>query len=1124
MYHEELVVRTKLTPPRPRRYTLHRPRLTACLAEALDHRLTIVHAGTGYGKSTALAALADQDIPLCWYNIAESDADPLVFLLHLICACRLTLPDLSEAPLAILERASDPLATGVTHRGAAERGPAVWHSAVNALVNALADSPSLRDCPTLLILDDYHLVGDVPAIATIVDRLAGYAPPDLHLILAGRHPPSLPGLTVWRARGELLEIDHADLAFTPDEVAALFHEQYGHQLSPAQVQALAQETEGWAIALQLIWQGLRSGAVTDLTLPLTSRITNHRIPHSEITRLSLDDLFAYLAQEVLNQQRPDVQEFMLSSAVLRQMTPAACDALRPLALAGTASEAHDSAALLAYLHDHDLFLADLGGGQCRYHHLFRDFLRGCLPPDRASDLHLRAAAYCRAIGDEQEAVYHLLTATAHEEAAALLDEIGERMVRQGRLETLASWIGQLPPAILEEHPALLARLGDIARLRSHFDEALGWYAQAEARWRALDDRMGTSRALQGQALVYLDTVRPARAASLLAEALRLSDGQQDRQDRARLLELLAENQLNLGHPAEAERLRAEARQLREEGPSESQLGVRVMLRTGQLERARLILESQVQAEGDNADPQMLARAHRSHREAQLLLSLVYAFMGEAEAAFRAAQAGIAIGQRLDSPFVSAVGYMRLGHAWLIRPEPDAHLRAIECYKQAIALGDAVAVQRLRVEAQWGLCRAYGFHGDLIAAEEAAALGIEIGRRAGDPWVVAIIELTLGASYVLSGRHAGAVEILARVAAAFHECSDSYGRAAARLWLGLAYLRLGQGERLAETAEELLRLTEIHGYDHFFTQRALLGPPDTRILVPLLLAVRRQRRRSGTVTRLLDAMGLPGVEFHPGYQLRVQTLGIFRVWRGSEEIDTREWRRSKARHLFQLLLTHHGSMLQREEIVDILWPNREPEAVQRDFKVALNALNKALEPDRPSGAEPAYIVRHGSTYGLRPSADLWLDCVAFQRLIDKGDRCQDGPEARAAAYHRALDLYQGEYLQDELYEDWPSEERERLLAFFLRTAEKLAALRVEQGRYDEAISLCRRILARDNCWERAYRLMMAAYAHQGNRPRALRVYQTCAETLRSELDTEPGLATRHLYEGIAGNLLVQDWTV
>jgi DNA-binding SARP family transcriptional activator len=419
-----------------------------------------------------------------------------------------------------------------------------------------------------------------------------------------------------------------------------------------------------------------------------------------------------------------------------------------------------------------------------------------------------------------------------------------------------------------------------------------------------------------------------------------------------------------------------------------------------------------------------------------------------------------------------------------------------------------------------LVRAYGFHGDLVAAQEAADLGIEIGRQAGDPWVVALVQLTLGASYVMAGQYVHGVKILPRAATVFRECSDTYGRTAARLWLALAFFHLDQTERLHAHVDRVLRAVEAHGYDHLFTRRALLGPPDNRMLVPMLLAARDQRTRPATVNRLLTGMGLPHVQVHPGYQLRVQMLGPFRVWRGTHEIETREWRRAKARNLFQLLLTFRGRMLQREEIVDILWPDIHPDAVQRDFKVALNALNKALEPHRPAGTDPAYVDRHATSYGLRRGADIWIDTEAFEELIERGDRHKTDLAARADVYQKALDLYHGDYVQEALYEDWASEERERLITLYLRTAEKLAALRLKQERHDETIDLCHKILAQDNCWEQAYRLMMTAYSRNGQHPQALRVYRECEETLHSELGTQPSVATQELYAQIASKNL--DW--
>lgn len=77
------VLQTKLTPPRPPRHTLARPRVDALLRDAFAYRVTIVQASTGYGKSTALAHLADARVPLLWYSASEGDADPQQFLAHL---------------------------------------------------------------------------------------------------------------------------------------------------------------------------------------------------------------------------------------------------------------------------------------------------------------------------------------------------------------------------------------------------------------------------------------------------------------------------------------------------------------------------------------------------------------------------------------------------------------------------------------------------------------------------------------------------------------------------------------------------------------------------------------------------------------------------------------------------------------------------------------------------------------------------------------------------------------------------------------------------------------------------------------------------------------------------------
>jgi len=1070
--------RARLTPPRPHGRILHRQRLTQRLLEALDYRLTIVQAGPGYGKTTALASLVQHHSPLVWYHLSGEDADPSILLFHLVHGFRLALPSLSETPLALLEGWEGQV------------GRAMWTMVVDALLDELVQQES---GPLLLVLDNAHLLETATEDLLILDRFIGRAPFNLHVILSTRYPPKLPTLSTWRVRGELLEIRQEELVFTPEEVAALFRDRYRVSLTIEEIERLTAETEGWAIALQLVWQGLRGSAAS--TLPLMA------------DRLAgpAESFFAYMAREVLDQQPPDIREFLLATAVLSEMTASICDRLR---------RAGDSDQILRYLIENGLFVVSLGEGHVRYHHLFRDFLCRQLPPPALREAHRRAALACQECGERERAIEHFLEAESFEEAADILDRIGYDIILAGRLDTLGRWIHALPPTVLERHPTLLVCLGDIARLRSRFDEALRWYRQVEEYSRLRGDARGLGQALRGQARVYLDTVNPHQAEHLLQEALRIADGQEDRETRARLMDLLAENLLNLGRLPEAEQYRVRAQELREEGPGEAELAVRVLLRTGRLERARELLEERMAIE--QREPVLRPRAHR---ETPLLLSLILALQGEGEAAYRWAVEGTRRGQSLGSPFVVAVGQMRQGHARLVQGDAHSSDDARRCFQQAIAMSDTLAVPRLKVEAYWGLCMADGLDGEIEEAEQAAWRGIEIAGRAGDEWIAALIRVSLGAGYTRLGRLADAADQLGRAWTAFRECSDTFGETVARLWQCLLWQRTGDDARLERGIENLLRLAREHGYDFLFRRRSLLGMPDPRLAVPLLLLARDRGWQRPYAEGLLAQMGLTGLEVHPGYQLRVQSLGRFRAWRGDQEIAPQEWRREKARQLFQLLLTYRHAPLHRDQLIEMLWPGMDTETGQRNLKVALSALCRALEPQRGQRAESAYVFRNGSLYSLRAGADLWVDADAFESLIQEGDRLFAADAGTALdRYRSALALYQGDYLMECPYEEWCSEKRERLLALYLRTADRLAGALAEREQWEETIQVCRSILAHDDCWERAYALTMVALAHLGNRAQALRTYQRCAERLRQELEIEPSAEMTQLYQAILQSTL------
>jgi ATP/maltotriose-dependent transcriptional regulator MalT/DNA-binding SARP family transcriptional activator len=1005
-----------------------------------------------------------------WYQLSEEDQDPFVFLRYLCSATQRVYPDLAGLPIPLLESG------GRTRDSLAPRDVAFQY--LNAIGSGV-------DSPTLIIIDDLHLIDHNHEVSHLLDSLIALAPAHLHFVISSRQNIQLPNLYRWRSLGQVQTLDQSLLIFSEEEISSLYRSRYGIELSAEEVEDLYINTEGWAISLQLIGQGLKNGAIKSVKDALSK-------PASP-----MDSLFEILAKDVLEGQSDDIRMFMRHSSVFQTMVPEACNFVLEI-VAG--------AEKLGFIQNNDLFVTELGGGELRYHPIFQQFLYQQLDEGRRQELHKRAADYFKQINRPTKAIYHFVRVEDYLSAAELLNSYGQELHALGHLDTLANYLDRLSPEALSQFPTLIFYMGDLARFHSRFEEALGWYQQAEALWRERNQMEGVGRALRGQARIYLDTVNPSKAEELLQEALRLSDGIQDRETRARLFHLLAENKLNLGKVDEAEGLRERADVLRQEGPDDSQLWYRVLLRTGRISEARQQLE--MKAEEESSAPYNLPR---SHRETQLLLSIIYAMQGDQEAAMQASTEAIRRGEEMESPFITAVGYIRQGHAYTMLPNKIGYSQARELFERVIEISEELSTPRLPVEALWGLVRAHGYQGDLEKAFSLANSGTELAMRVGDEWVASLIRLAMGASFVLAGNFEQAAEWLDGTLLGFQECSDPFGCSSVNLWRCYAWFKQEEFDLLHSKLSDLLSVSQKNDYDYLFTRITLLGIPEERLIVPMLVWARENTSTKGYVENLLSKMGLARIRFHPGYQLRVQALGGFQVWRGSELIAHRDWRREKTRQLFQLLLTYRNQPLDRDQIYEHLWPGTDPSTAQPKFKAALNTLYGVLEPERKPKDPSAYVLREGSVYGVRPGCDIWLDVDQFTSLLEEAEKLVGNDTNQALdLYGKALEIYQGEYLPDARYMTWPIVEREHFAVLYLQTADKFCELNLSKRQYHQVIEECRRILSYDGCWERAYRHLMKAYDGLGDHGQVARVYRRCVDNLRTELNVKPSVETDLLF--------------
>jgi LuxR family maltose regulon positive regulatory protein len=431
---------TKLAPPRLRTAVVPRPALLARLSAGLDHKLTLISAPAGFGKTTLVSqwitwnderGTMNDEISLhrssliahrsnvAWLSLDAGDNDLARFWRYVTTACQTFAPAIGTAAHA-LPHASQP--------------PQPFEATLTAFINQLAGLA----CRGVLVLEDYHNISAYQIHETVA-FLLDHLPPTLRLILISRNDPALP-LARLRAHGELYELRAADLRLTLAETQAFLQRAIPFALSPETIAYLEARTEGWAVGLHLVALALQGRHdPREIERVLGSISGSHR------------HILEYLLTDVLAAQPELLQEFLLQTAFLSRLTPSLCDAV---------TGRTDGAAILDQLERSNLFLSPIDDARqwYRYHTLFAEAMRH-VARQRLGEARLRAVFDSASRWYEQhgalaEAIEAALCAQAHTRVATLIEQIAGTQQLQHEVQTLRRWLEQLPPQVLEAYPAL----------------------------------------------------------------------------------------------------------------------------------------------------------------------------------------------------------------------------------------------------------------------------------------------------------------------------------------------------------------------------------------------------------------------------------------------------------------------------------------------------------------------------------------------------------------------------------------------------------------------------------------------------------------------------------------------
>lgn len=377
-----------------------------------DHKMTLVSAPAGYGKTTILTQWASQfHDPIAWLSLDEKDNDPFVFLQYLIAALQSVDADLGVTAAHALKTAKK--------------------QALAAILIPLLNDISARDDKLSVVLDDYHCI-EAQEIHEIVQYMLDHMPPQLHLILSTRADPPFP-LAKMRARNNLSELRIGELCFERGDIVSFFNDIMKLNLAEQEISTLEHRTEGWAAGLQL----------AAISLKGCENSQEFIAAFAGDNRYIVD----YLVEEVLLNQDERTHDFLIRTSLLQHISAELCDYVLGI---------EDSQLILEDLEQKNLFIVPLDNRRkwFRYHHLFADLLFKRLVRfgnTMLSRLRKRASEWHEEKGYFDSAIDYAIGANEYQRAVKLLDPVSDNDWEYGKRTKLHRWFEKLPIEYLHDN-------------------------------------------------------------------------------------------------------------------------------------------------------------------------------------------------------------------------------------------------------------------------------------------------------------------------------------------------------------------------------------------------------------------------------------------------------------------------------------------------------------------------------------------------------------------------------------------------------------------------------------------------------------------------------------------------
>jgi len=1047
----------KLTRPDTGKALL-RERLFAQLDAARNYPLVWISAPAGVGKTTLVSSyIESKNQKSLWYQVDAGDADMATFFHYLGQAVK----------NASRSRKKLPTLTPEYQLGVPEFTRNYFREVFQRL-----------NTPGLLVLDNFQDAGSDTDFYGMLANAFDEIPKGINVIVISRTDPprSFARLIANRKLGML---GWEDLRFTEEEELAIAQQLYpARHITQQHIQHLNRHIQGWVTGL-ILW--LEQGTELDEIA-------------FDSDEMNQEYLFDYFFTEIFHKLEPELQQFLIKTALLPRMTVSICKRL---------TGNNDARKILQELVRKQHFTVRHGVLKpgYEYHPLFREFLRNqaqeYFDESDYKQLQSHAGLLLADAGGIDVAANLLIRGENWSALSKLILKHAKKQIEHGRNQQVTRWIAVLPPETVDQQPWLTYWYG-MSRLQYENNAARDVFEKAYQKFKEEKDVLGLYMSWCGIADSYTFAHDSFAGADRWIDELEWLQHTYPKPPgmEARGHLIFSAGQLIFwiqpDHPSLPGWM-AKMETIYRFVPNKFLVvmsSVQLSIYYGQMGETSKVLSisKRIEKLASSVDDNLLLKA--------LLLMTRYA-NDWMTARFELSYEYIDDSQRkIKDAGVKVFSGLMLAHALY----HSACQHDLPRMKKLLELyGESVCSDSLLDKGHYQLHLSYYemLCGDFERAIQHGTIAVELVEQANAPLPLWVSHSMLACACIESRQFELAGEHLERV-----RCVAEAIKTHAAIWVYhmiRSYLafRLDDRQLMLKHLETSFRLGREKGM-----KASAIWPPT---MVSTLCGIALEHDIEPDYARKIISIYhyTPQDSLHVGehwpWPVRIYTLGRFGLLLNNQAVDAD----SRPFELLKVLLAFGGRDVHIDKIMDALWPDAEGDQARASFKTTLHRLRKVL------GDLDVLVLRHHRLSLNEHYA--WVDTWAMTRLFKRAEQSLPAKQAKQNAHlaTRLIQHYRGYFLANESA-SWAISHRESLHTRFIRHTATLAQSIEDEDR-QAAIQCYQRLLEIDSLAEEGYQGLIRCYQAQGRHTEARASYEKCVHTLASSHGAAPSRATTALIE-------------